>query len=304
MALNKYKIFIVTLAFSALLLSFGETAYAQLQYIPLEPIRGFLEGPVGTGGGFSTLLNNFFRLGIWVATILAVIMIAIGGVEYMASDAVTSKESAKKKIWGAVWGLLLALGIYLFLFTISPGLISLELKIGPVPGVQGGGGTAPTTTQRTGGMLPEATEFDEEIERIVRVKLRGANVEVNKSMCKKVGDRSCTTVGNLSLATIDKLVALGNRCRCGPIFITGGTEYWLHGNRSTDISQNRTDHRPGGRAVDFSKNNIPFNRFIMDINNSLPPQKTSAGDLYYMSGVGSFLDEKIDGNDPHWHAVF
>ena len=61
-----------------------------------------------------------------MAAVLAVIMIIIAGLEMMtASEGL--REDAKKKIWGAVLGLLLAVGSFLILRTINPQLINLNI---------------------------------------------------------------------------------------------------------------------------------------------------------------------------------
>lgn len=83
----------------------------------------------GTSEGFNKYVNSVFNVGIIVAIMLAVIMLVIGGIEYMGSEGPFSKESAKKKFQGAIFGLILALGIYLLLSTINPDLVKLNLKI-------------------------------------------------------------------------------------------------------------------------------------------------------------------------------
>ena len=67
-----------------------------------------IDSSLNNGGGLDGLLNNIFLLAISAAAIFAVIKIIIGGVKYMLSDVVTTKESAKKDIKGAPWDLLLS----------------------------------------------------------------------------------------------------------------------------------------------------------------------------------------------------
>jgi hypothetical protein len=67
------------------------------------------------------------KLIIGLASVMAVVMIVIGGVEYMTSDLVFSKESAKQRISEAVLGLLVALGAYALLNTINPDLLQTDL---------------------------------------------------------------------------------------------------------------------------------------------------------------------------------
>jgi len=56
-----------------------------------------------------------------------VMMIVIGGVEYIISGANESmRGEAKKRIENAIWGLVMALVSYLVLYTINPSLVDLE----------------------------------------------------------------------------------------------------------------------------------------------------------------------------------
>jgi len=267
-------------------------------YQTLENLPGIGERVGFDADSFSKFLNNAFKIGLTVAIVLSIVMFVIGGIQYMGSDSFSNKEEAKSKFINSVWGLILALGIFLFLNTINPDLVNFKLKISrpelPPP--------APSTSIAAPGQ--PASVLDRADDDAARAILREANVLVNKSFCEKVGDINCTRVGDLATDVISKISNLSKRCNCGPIRITGGTEWWLHGNRNTDLTLNNTDHRPRGRAVDFSKENGLFNRFIQDVDNSLRPMQTANGPLYQMTGVGKFLDENIPGNAPHWHAVF
>lgn len=71
----------------------------------------------------STYLNIIIKILIGIAAVLAVIMIVMGGIEYMTSDFVSSKEEGKKRITNAIIGLLIALGAYLILYTVNPNLL-------------------------------------------------------------------------------------------------------------------------------------------------------------------------------------
>jgi len=115
-------------------------------YTPLAPLPG-LSTPncVGTDGKpcidtqdstkkpnpddsnlcpFGNYLNIMIKLIIGIAGVLAMVMIVMGGIEYMTSDLISSKEAGKEQITHAVLGLLLALGAYLILNTINPQLLS------------------------------------------------------------------------------------------------------------------------------------------------------------------------------------
>ena len=95
-------------------------------YCLLAPLTPDQTKPVDLG----TYLATMFRIFIAVAGILATLMIIIAGFQYMMSEAGASKAEAKKKIWNAILGLLLALGSYAILNTINPELTKLnDLKL-------------------------------------------------------------------------------------------------------------------------------------------------------------------------------
>ena len=102
------------------------------EYILLEPLPGM--GGTGVGPGVGVYLQSIYKIGLGIAGILAVVMITIGGVMYMTTEAVGGKSDAKNKINNAIIGLILALSSFLLLKTINPAFISSELSLTPVPG--------------------------------------------------------------------------------------------------------------------------------------------------------------------------
>ncbi len=86
----------------------------------LGPVPGTAESnarPIGL------LLGDWFVYLIYAAVILAVIMITIGGVEYIISIVPGKKEQGKKRIWNAIYGLILLFAAYMILRTINPALV-------------------------------------------------------------------------------------------------------------------------------------------------------------------------------------
>lgn len=73
---------------------------------------------------FGTYLNVVIKVVIGFAAVLAMIMIVMGGIEYMTAELVSGKEEGRERITHAVLGLLLALSAYLILNTINPQLLS------------------------------------------------------------------------------------------------------------------------------------------------------------------------------------
>ncbi len=96
--------------------------YTVLQQIGTEPAS------VSTTD-LSSYLNSVFYAGLGVACGLAVIMIVIGGIQYMSTDAISGKEEGKERIQSALWGLLLALCSYLILYTIDPTILNTTLTL-------------------------------------------------------------------------------------------------------------------------------------------------------------------------------
>lgn len=94
---------------------------------PNEPLTTFDSTGAG-GGALGGYLNLMIRLFIGICAVLAVIMIVIGGIQYMTTELISSKEEGKKRIMGAIFGLLLALGAYTLLNTINPDLLNTDLK--------------------------------------------------------------------------------------------------------------------------------------------------------------------------------
>ncbi|MFO0718597.1 MAG: hypothetical protein U0522_01025 [Candidatus Paceibacterota bacterium] len=99
-----------------------------VEYVPLSPL------PDGSGGvmnntNITTYLIGIFKLLIGVAGALAVVMIVVGGIQYMSTDAIYGKKDGKEKINRALGGLLLALTSWLILNTINPKLLEIKALI-------------------------------------------------------------------------------------------------------------------------------------------------------------------------------
>lgn len=100
---------------------------------PIEPLI-FLPRIVGDASSPTSvegLLQGLFQLSISIGAILAVIMIAVGGIEYMGSDAISSKQAGRERMFNAVLGLVLILGTYVILNTINPNLLSFAIFSAP-----------------------------------------------------------------------------------------------------------------------------------------------------------------------------
>jgi hypothetical protein len=109
-------------------------------YCMLAPLGNYV-GEGGklniTGGGLSQYLNALFKMGIVLATGLAVIMITMGGLKYASTDAIEGKSDGKKMIQDALLGLVLALMSVLILGQINSQLLSSDLNVKALPHLEG-----------------------------------------------------------------------------------------------------------------------------------------------------------------------
>lgn len=88
-------------------------------YTLLSPLGNYTSVNTGSADAY---FNRLFLIFIAVAAILAVIRLMICGLQYMTSEAVSSKGQAKQCIWYVIGGLFLILLSFIILQTINPGL--------------------------------------------------------------------------------------------------------------------------------------------------------------------------------------
>jgi len=96
---------------------------AQIKYKPLEPDAFGGAKPLTESTTLTGFLSEAFNLGLAICAALAVVMIVWGGVEYMLSESLFSKEEGRKKIRNAIYGLLLAVFSWLILYIINPSIL-------------------------------------------------------------------------------------------------------------------------------------------------------------------------------------
>lgn len=116
----------------------GEEGIDRDCYEFLAPIPGFGDAQIINGQEtgrvsikLSTLelgdyINTMFQIALGILMVLSVVMIVVGGVQYMTSEAIFQKQVAKESITKAVVGLILGLGIFIILNTINPRLLEIN----------------------------------------------------------------------------------------------------------------------------------------------------------------------------------
>ncbi|TSC61689.1 MAG: Uncharacterized protein G01um101448_206 [Parcubacteria group bacterium Gr01-1014_48] len=110
----------------------------------LAPLPG-----TGDSADFNKYVPLAFNIAIGIAGVLAVIMLIIGGLQYMSTDAISGKSEAKSRITAALGGLLLALAAFIILQQINPNLVNFNLP-NLVVGITRSAAPAQTPTQRPG----------------------------------------------------------------------------------------------------------------------------------------------------------
>ena len=104
----------------------GSTSGGKYIYTLLQPLPSS-NGPLTKDVTIERYLTWAFRFTLALAGFLAVMMIVIGGVEYIISGANEGMRSeAHKRISNAIYGLILALVSYLVLYTINPNLVDFK----------------------------------------------------------------------------------------------------------------------------------------------------------------------------------
>jgi hypothetical protein len=110
----------------------------------IQTSGGTCPGNPNLSNGVGCYLNWIFKLGIGLCTALAVVMIIIASIQYMGTESVWGKTEARSKILQSILGLVLAMGSYAILNTISPDLLgSNGVQINQVTADIGGDSNAP-----------------------------------------------------------------------------------------------------------------------------------------------------------------
>lgn len=230
-------------------------------------------------------LNIMIRIFIGLCAVLAMVMIVVGGVEYMMSELISSKESGKQKITGAVFGLILALSSWALLNTINPDLLNTDsTNLTDVTVVVNISDEVPQTYNPTTKQYKNGAIFGTNWQAIAG-KANGlpAFASLNNAgrECVTVGENGCTSTAGLDTTP---LYTIHNRCNSCQLVVTGGTEFWKHGGESGS-----TTHNMNSATIDIRTDSI--------LNGYIAGNKPLIKFTRYSNGDG--LDYYYEGN--HWH---
>lgn len=278
----------------ALLFGGGVLVASAQNYVPLAPLPFTTTGAVGSQTtDMGTYISGAIKLLIAIGGALSILIAVIGGVQYVASGiAPDAKNSAKNRIQNAVIGLLLIISSWLILSSISPDLVNFNLEL-PAIGAPTGALAGVTVTP---GVAPTVWESDAS----ERATLLAGGVGVKAPTCEYLSQRPCTSVWNLGSDAISGLIQLKTACGVScTILVTGGVEYWMHGNRSTIIGANPTKHKPGNSVVDIRRPNPRLDTLVRNgVSLGVQPICSGLGPAYRYNGI-IYVDE-----GDHWHACY
>jgi hypothetical protein len=259
--MNK-KILMVLIVGAIVIISpftFKISVEAANEYTVLAPLPGttLSDCQPGSDDCKTTLekyLPGMFNLLIGLSATFAVLMIVIGGFQYMSSDSIMKTEKGKGRIKNSIYALILVIGAYLILYTINPKLLELNLNIesATVKGALNLNGTIINTQNTTDSQLTQAQASS---------ALSGFTIS-SSGNCTDPTNSSCTSLAGMHSDTVAGLIALKTTCgtACSQLVITGGTETGhACGDPATCLS-----HQSGFKA-DISNtqgNGVAFTNFI------------------------------------------
>ena len=308
------KFFLISILFISTLSfvpqpTFAADTTAPAEYTMLAPIPGLTTpGSKGTTN-LTTFLPAVVKLMIGLATAFALLRIFQGGIQYLSTDAFSGKSAGKETITNAIVGLLLTIGAYTLLYTINPRLVSFNLAIqnSTIVGEKytGVNVIGPDTGEEQPGPVKKGESLGNvwPSDQKERANFNSPTqlISINKQNCAYVGAENCTSLSGISESILTGLRKIKTACNC-VVVVTGGTEYWLHGNRSTELEGNKTAHRPGGTVVDISLK-TPVTDFLRKLPVSTRTGCSPGTERYEYAG-GLYVNEEISTNDPHWHVCF
>jgi hypothetical protein len=142
--INFKKTFLISAVILTVILLISAVApalYAQT-YTPLVTDNNIISNTDSVGD----FIAQIYKVGVAVAVFLSVLMIILGGAEYVTSVIPAVKTDGKTKIQNALVGLLIALGSYMILYTIDPNLVSFNVRLDnagvPTSPIYGSGGAS------------------------------------------------------------------------------------------------------------------------------------------------------------------
>jgi len=283
----------------------GNCTESQSEYCLLAPLP-LLGDKVDATLKFGDYVNTAIKIIIGLCAVLAVLMIVLGGIQWMSStDSVGAKSAGKERIRNALLGLLIVLAAFAILNTINPNLVNLKIGIDqvsvevdePPDEVVVGGKTVYSSKGRIltvgGKVFAKGEPWPPAGMGLVSVRSQLSGVSIPSPECTVIGQKNCTSTyftPAIASTFVGHIQLLKAACNCN-VTITGASEYWLH----------RT-HTPEDALADLRASENSLNIYISG-SSSFPNNGQT-----YSKPLGQFLAEKSGQTSnttaPHWHVNF
>ncbi len=229
-------------------------------------------------GALGNYINLIIELVIGISAVLAVVMIAMGGIEYMGSELISDKEEGRERIQNALIGLLIAMGAFALLNTINPDLLKSDVTIKPAVVTVQLNDSVPQTP--INGKYINGASVDAPWTGTPTTLPNKVTLNNNGKQCTRIGEKGCTSTIGLNMVGV---LDIQSKCPQCKLQITGGTEWWEHGAKTGN-----TTHQKGNATVDLSTSDKALNDYFRS--------GESLGNGWYKTAAGYALYE---GN--HWH---
>jgi hypothetical protein len=147
----------------------------------------------------ATFIQDLFKIGIGAATILSVVMITYGGLEYIMTDSVSKKGDGRNTIQTALAGLLLALFSYVILQFLNPAFVKINTNIASCNGQAGCAGNTLGSEEANGSSL--TTGVLNSSQQTTAWNLDGTvDTTANTNQISANSTQTATTLNNLTSA--------------------------------------------------------------------------------------------------------
>lgn len=218
--------------------------------LPFVPTNCFVEdedgNPTATPAvcNLADYLKGVYRLLIGAGALFAVVMIIIAGYQWMLNGGSSGQVGdAKKRIWNASIGLVLALLSYVILNTISARLVALKLpEIKPVQPFFAGQGIFCATDPKIRELYEASSNRDNFF--VEQVLENSQSVGINGTLCGKnynTADKAATCKGNVCLTNGSpdpNKNCINSQCGSGVVY---GNIDWTSGNKNNDKGNGYVD---------------------------------------------------------------
>jgi len=263
----------------------GEPVQSVDTYTLLQPLGSIKVFDPKQNCAFVQYLNLMIKVFLIIAAILSMVMIVMGGIEYMTSELISSKEAGKERITNAILGLLIAMGAWLILNTINPNLLNLCVDRSTFP--KASFELSPESIEHTIGVEGSSATvsgFDVKAcdeSKLVLISLMNKQVRVTAAVVDDlVGDlESVSTKWNATLNTIrGKKTAARTAEDKYTLKYNVGTIYGFD-CRSVKNQPKKASAHSFGVALDINPKTNPFNykKCITDMPPKFVQAFTSSG---------------------------